>query len=99
MKANEFVKKFGLNKAIIIAYGFKTILEYSWYDHDLEAGNGVHRKVVISELRKLIWSHNLVNAIGGLDFAKNYIGQAEFALIGSHKEYLKQAIADVESCQ
>lgn len=47
----------------------------------------------IIKLKRLVESHELVEKLGGLDEAKIYVPD------GYKSERLKQAIADVESCQ
>ena len=54
----------------------------------LEDGLSFHT----DQLKQLVKSHDLVASWGGLADAKVAAG------IGSHKKYLKRAIADVESC-
>ena len=93
MKANEFVKKFGLEYAKHIAYEDSVILV------DLD----------YNDLKCLIESHELVELRGGLDAAKHELILLQkhlnktfgyVTIITSEKiENLKQAIADMESCQ
>ena len=81
MKANEFVKKFGLEYAKHIAYEDSVILV------DLD----------YNDLKRLIESHELVKEHGTIEHAKEYANSPYTA--PEVKERLKQAIADMESCQ
>lgn len=80
MKANEFVKKFGLDLAkreyIVEHYGFD----------------------ILDDLKRLVESHELVEAYGGLDKAKLRCYPAKHLTMQSYYA-LRNAIADVESCQ
>lgn len=104
MKANEFIKKFGLNLAkrdiAALDSGFikrKDFSEHYGFD-------------ILDDLRRLIESHELVGVFGGLDLAKKVLNQ----LPNKYQSYsitrddtgektqsfkLQQAILDVESCQ
>lgn len=77
MKANEFVKKFGLEYAKHILNEDSVILV------DLDYEN----------LKRLVESRELVEKLGGLEKAKEYVPN------NYKSERLKQAVADVESCQ
>lgn len=84
MKANEFIKKFGLEVAAIDLrnhekYGTRSIL----YNFD--------------DLKRLVESHDTVESCGGLNEIKNQLKQNVF--VGYEKSLVRQAIADVESCQ
>ena len=93
MKANEFVKKFGWEAAKHIDYEDSVILV------DLD----------YNDLKRLVESYELVESRGGLDAAKHELILLQkhlnntfgyVTIITSEKiENLKQAIADVESCQ
>ena len=90
MKANEFVKRFGLDRA-------KQFVNADSTAHDLVfAATGVS----FIDLKRLVDSHELVEIYGGYDLAKNVmqitpLRKSSYDLI----ENLKQAIADVESCK
>ena len=98
MKANEFVKKFGLDKTkyIINDYengkykdccldsGLINNLEKSWWD------------ICVYDLKRLVESHELVKDYYGLTRAKEHAESNYTA--PELKVALKQAIADVESC-
>ena len=98
MKAIEFVKKFGWEEAKIICNGvFTGVVCYKWVELNID------------DLKRLVESHELVASRGGLCAAKhdlitlqkhlnNTFGWAKITT--SEKiDRLKQAIADVESCQ
>lgn len=104
MKANEFVKKFGLDLAKLDVQAFESgfikredIVEHYGFD-------------ILDDLKRLVESHDLVTSYNGLHGAKNtlklLISSIEIGLYhgidGVNAELeiprLKQAIADVESC-
>lgn len=68
------------------AMGLKAVKQF------LENDN-IRTKEMSDELKRLVESHELVEKLGGLDGAKIYVPD------GYKSERLKQAIADVESCQ
>lgn len=81
MKANEFVKKFGI-------FGAKEYLAgATFFDKHLMVFTDTN------ELKLLIESHELVDNLGGLEEAKNYLSLSNVRL-----DRLKQAISNVESC-
>ena len=83
MKANEFVKKFGLDRA-------KQFVNADSTAHALVfATTGVS----FIDLKRIVESHELVEKHGGLKEAYLKIG-----FYSVNAEELKQAIADVESC-
>lgn len=90
MKANEFVKKFGLDLAKLDVRAFESgfieredIVEHYGFD-------------ILDGLKRLVESHELVIEHGSIDRAKMY---AESIYTAQEVvERLKQAIADVESC-
>ena len=91
MKANEFIKKFGLKLAqrdiAALDSGFikrEDFLEHYGFD-------------IYDDLKRLIRSHSLVADLYGLEKAKKYAESNYTA--PEIKDALKQAIADVESCQ
>lgn len=86
MKANEFIKKNGLEaakKILSMRGGFRGFIT-------LTDGSSLHS----DELQKLVESHELVESIGGIEFAKNFIKVTGSTLNNT----LEKAIADVESC-
>ena len=104
MKANEinsqavmFVKKFGWDAAIDLRCG-----AFDLYNNDLQILNGMvcsfsdnHFLFDLVDLKRLIESYELVGRYGAADEAKEYLPMLR---MDSYDE-LKQAIADVESCQ
>ena len=87
MKANEFVKKFGLEKCKELlkkAEGCDGIRAYSEY-------------VLYADLKRLVESHELVEKVGGIDRVKLRRYSAKYLAMGFYHR-LKQATADVESC-
>ena len=86
MKANEFVKKFGIERAKQI----------------VNADDSVHALVFATtgvsflELKRLVESYELVKEHGSLGRAKEYADSAYTA--PEVAERLHAAIADVESC-
>ena len=71
VKANEFVKKFGIEKAKqAVGFGNK-------YAENgvlrLETFDGDEIDVVIDDLKRLVESHELVEECGGLDKAKERV--------------------------
>jgi hypothetical protein len=83
MKANDFIKKHGIEQAKSHA---KLLQEIQI--------NGNHQEY-IDDLKNLIASHNLVSKVGGLKRAK-LRATNKFKPVGKN---LLKAIADVESCQ
>lgn len=87
MRANEFVKKF----------------EWEYAKERMEYCKGARLVGMEIDLKRLVESHELVGRFGGLEMAKGV------AAIDDNESYLgerfgpcdelKQAIADVESCQ
>ena len=90
MKANEFVKKFGIGLAkrdvLAMESGFikrEDFIEHYGFD-------------ILDDLKRLVESHELVKDLYGLERAKEYCESKYTA--PEISERLKQAIADVESC-
>lgn len=94
MKANEFIKAMGLNAV-------KQFLE----------NDNIRTKEMSDDLKRLVESHDLVESYKGPHCAKNTLGLLQSSMeIGLYHGVdgvdaateiprLKQAIADVESCQ
>ena len=118
MKANEFVKKFGLEEATEIAQGvpekfkFKCLNNVCWDNNTYKYSDRFKPRsslVNVADLKRLVESYELVESRGGLDAAKHELILLQkhlnntfgyVTIITSEKiENLKQAIADVESCQ
>lgn len=112
MKANEFVKKFGWDKAKEVAGFTSNVCEDpTHFDSDLDIyvhfddfkGVMDESDVCIGDLKRLVESHELVELTGGLEMAKSVL---DIEINAKHYEYdaskvtqLSKAIADVESCQ
>ena len=100
MRANEFIKKFGLSsfKAAMGCPQFKRYNYAILYFDEIDFSNEIVEKHAdymfkTSDIKRLVESHELVESWGGLDDAK-------FALqLVRYPERLNQAIADVESCK
>ncbi|WP_075166991.1 hypothetical protein [Acinetobacter indicus] len=86
MKANEFVKKFGWDRAKREVALIGTIAMMCG-DNDFN-----------NDLKRLVESHKLVESYGGLSKARNHVERTIFKL-SCQIIALKKAIADVESCQ
>lgn len=86
MKANEFVKKYGIAEAKAL------VKAQSWTMRQMALSTTVDTK----ELTKLVESHELVKEHGGLGEAKLFI--SDYSNDASEIYDLKQAITDVESC-
>lgn len=96
MRANEYIKQYGLDKAreLYNSDDWSTVSEY-----------------FLISLKRLIESHELVETYNGINGAKNtlnlFVASIEIGLyhgvdgVNSELEIprIKQAIADVESCQ
>jgi len=85
MKANEFVKKFGIGAAKRLVKDSRGCSSVSLY--------GGEYKFDTDDLKRLVESHELAEKLGGLEKAKDYVPD------GYKSEQLKQAIADVEACK
>lgn len=88
MKANEFVKKFGVNVAKDLAYRDKTSI--GWLSVE-------HHNLNQDDLKRLVEAHELVMEHGSVERAKKYADSPYTA--PEIKVVLDKAIADVESCQ
>ena len=93
VKANEFIKKFGIEKAKqAVGFGNK-------YAENgvlrLETFDGDEIDVAIDDLKRLVESHELVVFCGGLDIAK----ELDSDFCDDNFNDIQKAIADVESCQ
>lgn len=107
MKANEFVKKFGISYAIeVLAANNKC----KFFCKELSSGSikmtdcysdtpdiDPSQWVEIKDLKRLVKSHELVEKLGGIDTAEAESGS--YYTSESRMIEISQAIADVESCQ
>ena len=112
MKANEFVKKYGISRA-------KQILKYSDKNHRYFIADGISTTYSkysdgfysLKDLEQIIEAHEIIGLFKSLDHAK---AEAQACEQSKHSEILvklnagvgyiwlsrvKQAIKDVESCQ
>lgn len=111
MEANQFVKSFGWNKAK--EFSQITIKGLSQeYSFEINTGESVGLAYVnLNDLKRLIEAHEIIGLFKSLDHAK---AEAKACEKAGHSEVLvklnvgvgyislsrvKQAIADVESCQ
>ncbi len=97
MKANEFVKKYGLELSREIVSKqpkWASNVRVSEIIGTWEYTEKVLPSFSIVELKGLVESHELVGRYGTADEAKEYLPMLR---MDSYDE-LKQAIADVESC-
>ena len=92
MKANEFVKKFGLDLAKRDVRAFESgfikredIVEHYGFD-------------ILDDLKRLVESHELVDKVGGMDKAKMLLRMRIAAELYDSADEIEKAIADVESC-
>lgn len=88
MKANEFVKKFGLERA----------KQFVNADHTAHALVFATTGVSFIDLKRLIESHELVEKVGGMDKAKMLLRMRIAAELYESADEIEKAIADVESC-
>lgn len=100
MKANEFIKKYGLEESR------KYLKEFNGLNH-VYMGGGFY----IDDLKHLIYSHDLVGNFGGIKRAKRILKRSyqswgtKVSVVWNDKPFqcnisdLEQAINDVESCQ
>lgn len=95
MKANEFIRKFGLGAAKNILHGMDDASEFTVH----MSGDAWDKPTLIDAvgLRRIVESHELVERLGGIDGARKELANLCDSLIDC--AYLCQAIADVESCQ
>ncbi len=91
MNATEFVREFGWERAKreVALIGTIAVItgDRNW----------------LSDLKRLVESHEIVEKLGGLEYAKYALERMALDVIdgGCDDQYksLKQAIADVEACQ
>lgn len=104
MKANEFVKKFGID-TFRLSVGFVSTRKYLVvYEDEIDFVDEIkpsHGKCVFdrSEVKRLVESHELVEYMGGIDKAKEQAYVLAMEADGFNPTKIEKAIADVESCQ
>ena len=91
MKANEFVKRFGWKYTTDI-FDLCNSNKTAIFTYNNDEGIQLFDDVSINDLKRLVESWELVEKFGGLETSK-YLSN-----IGNLED-VKQAIADVESCQ
>jgi len=94
MKANEFIKKFGWDAVINELKNTQDSVIVMWL------GSQSNDYALVNDLKRLVESHEFVESYGGLFEAKTY-ADSEYRSLSAPQitKRLKQAIADVESCQ
>ena len=104
MKANEFVKSYGLNsfKAAMACPQFARHKYAIIYSDEIDFSNELIEKHAdymfkASDIKRLVDSHELVKDYYGLTRAKEHAESNYTA--PEIKDALKQAIADVEACK
>lgn len=100
MRANEFVKKYGIDKAKELVSSIINTISVNGYvcDPCFITDDGEH--VGYNDLKRYVDSYELVESYGGLESAKKFVG-SEYRKLSQPKTYnrLCEAIADVESCK
>lgn len=114
MKASEFIKKYGWDKAKeLIAKHEKSFMPrvFDMWSDELQdfVLAEKHASFDMDDLKRLVESHELIESCGGLDAAKHELITLQkhlnntfgwVTVITEEKiDRLKQAILDVESCQ
>ena len=100
MKANEFVKKYGWDKARLLLSTQGKTIEVLKDEYNPSQLKEFQRYIVsdrlmnLDKLKRLVESFELVERYGTADEAKEYLPMLR---MDSYDE-LKQAIEDVESC-
>ena len=114
MKANDFIKIFGVSEAKgIVNYRDKHASRTHVYKFNkscvdkVKLGGGAYLytksygewSVSVDDLKRLVESHELVEKLGSLESAKKELQrQSILRWINPETERLRAAIADVESC-
>ena len=90
MRANEFVKRFGLERA----------KQFVNADHTAHALVFATTGVSFIDLKRLVESWELISAFGGIHMARADVMDLDgFEKTSPYWVKIKKAIADVESCQ
>ncbi len=103
MKANEFVKEFGLD-TFRLSVGFVSTRKYLVvYEDEIDFTDEIkpsHGKCVFdrSEVQRLVVSHDLVEKWQGLEASKIKVNLLHTFGFHTQADQLQQAITDVESC-
>jgi len=96
LKANEFVKKFGIKEAKKVLHCMDDASEFKIY----MPGDTWDKPTLIDAvgLRRLVESHELVEYMGGIDKAKEQAYVLAMEVDGFNPAKIEKAITDVESC-
>jgi hypothetical protein len=89
MQANEFVKKFGWDKA-------KELLAKA---NGCASIKSMGHHFLYSDLERLVESYELVQSHGGLSAAKDWLKADGLSALNKDFNGVIQAISNVESCQ
>ena len=102
MKAKYFIKNYGLDYSKdVLKIAPESANYVEWYPSRSRfyiSDIGCNRAVLLSELKHLVESHELVESCGGVDKVNQYLKDGNVFRF-EEKPLMKQAIADVESCQ
>lgn len=100
MKANEFVKKYNIDRAKELVSSIINTISVNGYvcDPCFITDDGEH--VGYNDLKRYVDSYELVESYGGLESAKEFVG-SEYRKLSQPKTYnrLCEAMLDVESCK
>ena len=106
MKANKFVKEFGLDsfKAAMLCPQFKRYNYTILYSDEIDFSNEIVEKHAdymfkASDIKRIVESHEYIESYGGLIESKRTLEMRHSAINLDGWDKLKQAIADVESCK
>lgn len=93
MSAHKFFKEYGPDESLDRV----TACELS-FSKSFNADNG--EKINADELRRILWSHEIVLSKGGFDKAKVELQrQSILRWVNPKTERLRKAVEDVEACQ
>lgn len=98
MQANEYIKKYSIDKAKELVSSIVNTISVGGVvcDPCFITDEGEH--ISYNTLKRIVESHELVERYGGLEKAKLRCYPAKHLTMESYHK-LKQAILDVESCQ
>ena len=100
MRANEFVKKYGIDKAKELVSSIINTISVNGYVCDPCFITDDGEFVGYNDLKRYVDSYELVESYGGLESAKEFVG-SEYRKLSQPKTYnrLCEAILDVENCK
>jgi hypothetical protein len=96
MKAVDFIRKFGLNKARKIVIGYSGSNDYIWYHYNFDEEYGKQDSVNISDLKKFTDAYELVQSKGGYIVLLRYFESKHISSWDSLDGKLIEAMALVE---